>query len=228
RWLHPVMGVKFAPAVVPADREEEEASPQPRRRWAKVAEILTVFVATQLIVLAQMGTVIAITASQFGRGEGGSLASDSIWEAAKENKIETLQSMLEEESRVNRKDPKFQLTALHWAAINGQSEAAALLLEAGAKVNARSGDQSTPLSQAAFMGNVETVALLLKHGAEVNPVNHHKTTPLDVTFADWSTVTWVTEMLDLNADREEWEKGRLEVRKLLIEHGGKHRSQLSG
>ena len=59
---------------------------------------------------------------------------------------------------------------LHWAASGGtdRSDVIALLLEAGADVNARSGGGRVPLHSAAGSGSLEHVSLLLKAGADVN------------------------------------------------------------
>lgn len=48
---------------------------------------------------------------------------------------------------------------------NGKTEALALLLEHGAKVDATGSEKITPLMAAAHRGNAEQVRLLLKHGA---------------------------------------------------------------
>ncbi|EDQ91887.1 uncharacterized protein MONBRDRAFT_14613, partial [Monosiga brevicollis MX1] len=57
-------------------------------------------------------------------------------------------------------------TALSEAAAGGHSEALALLLHRGARVNARGRFERTPLFRAAFAGHVEAVKLLLHHGAD--------------------------------------------------------------
>ena len=60
-------------------------------------------------------------------------------------------------------------TPLHEAALNGNYEAARLLLRAGAPVNAREASNGgTPLHVAAFNGHLKVVQLLLASGAKVN------------------------------------------------------------
>src|SRR5690242_10871429 len=61
------------------------------------------------------------------------------------------------------------MTALHWAAFNGDVEMARLLLKAGANVRAHGRiDATTPLSLAARDGNPSMVKLLLDAGADPN------------------------------------------------------------
>ncbi|XP_012523112.1 ankyrin repeat domain-containing protein 39 isoform X2 [Monomorium pharaonis] len=60
-------------------------------------------------------------------------------------------------------------TALHYATRRGHVRVCELLLEHGAKVDARTRSMgATPLHRAACMGNVEVVDLLLRHGAAPN------------------------------------------------------------
>ena len=71
-------------------------------------------------------------------------------------------------------------TALHLAAFFGQSQAARLLLNKGAPVNARSTNAmaNTPLHAAAAGGNTAIVKLLLDFGANANLLQHGGFTPL--------------------------------------------------
>ncbi|MFE3329682.1 ankyrin repeat domain-containing protein [Streptomyces sp. NPDC059176] len=62
-------------------------------------------------------------------------------------------------------------TPLYLASVQGESEPARLLLEAGASPDAESGgagSEGTPLCAAACWGHAETVRELVKHGADPN------------------------------------------------------------
>jgi hypothetical protein len=59
-------------------------------------------------------------------------------------------------------------TALHWAAYHGDAATAALLLAAGACLNAAMDTGMTPLVLACEAGNAELVKALLHAGADVN------------------------------------------------------------
>jgi cytohesin len=61
-------------------------------------------------------------------------------------------------------------TALAWSAMRGNAQLAALLVAAGAQVDARNEDAQTPLFQAAHGGHAAIVDMLLSHGASATPV----------------------------------------------------------
>jgi len=98
-----------------------------------------------------------------------------IFEAASLGRIERLQQCVREPgshdlAAVNtRSEDGF--TALHFACFFGQPEAARLLIEAGAAVDAVAANptQVMPLHSAAAARNLEAARLLLEHGAPVNP-----------------------------------------------------------
>jgi ankyrin repeat protein len=71
-------------------------------------------------------------------------------------------------------------TPLHLAAFFGKTDAARLLLNKGAIVNARSTNpmQNMPLHAAAAGRHVEVAQLLIEHGAPVNALQHGGWSPL--------------------------------------------------
>jgi ankyrin repeat protein len=92
-----------------------------------------------------------------------------IFEAAALGRIEQLKERLLDASLLNSYSPD-GFTALHFACYFGQPEAARLLLEHGARVDAVA-DNAThvmPLHSAASARNVAAVRLMLEHGAPVN------------------------------------------------------------
>ncbi|NJN21863.1 MAG: ankyrin repeat domain-containing protein [Leptolyngbya sp. RL_3_1] len=70
-------------------------------------------------------------------------------------------------------------TALTYAARDGFTDIAELLIDYGAEVNWVDGEGVTPLILAAFKGHTELVALLLNHGADVNVIDQWDRTALD-------------------------------------------------
>jgi GA-binding protein transcription factor beta len=75
-------------------------------------------------------------------------------------------------------------TPLHCAAWKGHLEIVALLLEAGADVNAQNRNEhwgTTPLHAAAHSNQAGIVQLLIEHGAEVNARDLNGKTPMHHT-----------------------------------------------
>jgi len=94
-------------------------------------------------------------------------------------------------------DTEKQDTLLTWAARHGQAEAARLLLQAGASVEAVDRDGASALLLACEAGHLEIVRLLLEASAAVDQADEDGTTPLHMAC----------------------EEGNLEVTRLLLEVG---------
>jgi ankyrin repeat protein len=86
-------------------------------------------------------------------------------------------------------------TPLHWAARGGHADAARLLLERRASVEARSRDGSTPLHLAAEVDSAAVVSLLLRHGADALAQSKSRRTPLHVA-AERGSCSAVATLLD--------------------------------
>jgi ankyrin repeat protein len=70
------------------------------------------------------------------------------------------------------------MTPLHYAARHNHVEVAKLLIDAGAKVNAREADDITPLLMAISNDNVPVAQFLLAHGGDVNAQDWYGRSPL--------------------------------------------------
>lgn len=70
-------------------------------------------------------------------------------------------------------------TPLHWAAYDGNTEIASLLIQHGADVDAADEYGITPLMSACDGNYVETARLLIEHGANVNAVDGNMETVID-------------------------------------------------
>lgn len=91
-----------------------------------------------------------------------------IWTAALDGDVDRVNRLLQKGVLVDAADSA-GYTALHYATRGGHVRVCEILLEHGAKVNARTrGIKATPLHRAAYMGHVEVVDLLLRHGAAPN------------------------------------------------------------
>ncbi len=80
-----------------------------------------------------------------------------------------------EAKNLKMKDKK---TSLHSAAIRGHCEVEALLLRAGAQVDAKDENNQTALFHAAIAGHIEIVSLLIAKGASIEACNVDNQTPL--------------------------------------------------
>ena len=111
-----------------------------------------------------------------------------------------------------------------------------LLLQRGLDVHAKDKDHGTPLHSAAFSGMLEITRVLLDHGADVNAENKQGRTPLhqvaqgeyDPQERGVGVVRLLVERgVDVHAQDKDHDtalhlaafSGRLEIAKLLIDHG---------
>jgi uncharacterized protein len=92
-----------------------------------------------------------------------------IFEAASLGRLERLEECARDASLVSSRS-KDGFTALHFACFFGQPEAARLLIENGAQVDALAANpmKVMPLHSAASARNLEAARLLLEHGAPAN------------------------------------------------------------
>ncbi len=222
-FLYPVMGLKKPKSL----STKSEQTPQ-RDRANLWGRRLTLFVLSPIAVLSQVGIIFAVYASHFvNETKPDSVPSESLWAASKNNDIPKIEQFLEKgDTSVDQLDPKYKLSALQTAALNGSEKAVESLIQAGADVNLLTEDRSTALSHAALMGHSKIVEFLLKNKATINPVNAYQSTPLDNTYAPWEIVLPVSKMLELTIERDKWEEGRVKARKLLLKEGGKHAKEL--
>jgi ankyrin len=105
-------------------------------------------------------------------------ASSPVADAVMQGKKDLLRSLLQQKADVNV--PQVDgTTALHWAVLADDLEAADLLLRAGAKISAVNREGSTPLQLAALNGSAGMIERLVKAGADPNaPLSSYGDTAL--------------------------------------------------
>lgn len=104
--------------------------------------------------------------------------------AARSGSAGALQLLLAHGADVNAKESWRGQTALMWAVAEQHVEAARVLVERGADIQARSNAGFTPLLFAARTGNLESVQLLLEAGGNVNDATPDGMTALVVASAN--------------------------------------------
>ena len=105
------------------------------------------------------------------------MPAERLVKAAKEGDGETLRSLLSEREDVNQRQAD-GATALHWTAHRDDVGSAALLIEAGADVNAANDLGVRPLWLACVNGSAPMARVLLAAGADPNPAPASGETPL--------------------------------------------------
>jgi ankyrin repeat protein len=99
---------------------------------------------------------------------------------------------------------------------DGRSEAALMLLEAGADINGRTADESSPLLVATINGNFDLAKDLLGRGADPNYVSDDGVGPLFAAInQEWHLRTWYPQP----TANEQQEISYLGLMKLLLEAG---------
>lgn len=125
-------------------------------------------------------------------------------------------------------------TPIMYAAMNGNMEIIALLLERGVDIHARAAGNRTVLMMAAMMGQLQAVRLLLEKGAELNVKDDWGYTPLLYAASSWCNDPALVKALlahgaDLHVTSQDGEtalklarrKGRNEVFRILEKAGAK-------
>ncbi len=102
--------------------------------------------------------------------------------AARGNRVDIVETLLKNGADPNIGGGEFLKMPLHEAAERGAMEAATLLLQHGADVNARSAKGHPPIHSAARKGRNEMVMLMRKNGASPMPVE--PVMPADIAAAD--------------------------------------------
>jgi ankyrin repeat protein len=116
------------------------------------------------------------------------------------NNLEVIRQHIKAASDLNVLEPSRESTPLITAAFLGRTEAAKMLIEAGAVLNYRNADSSTALHTAAAFGRTEVARLLIESGADLNLQNNHGSTALH-TAAFLCRVDIVKALLEKGADK---------------------------
>ena len=109
--------------------------------------------------------------------------------------LDALRKHIEAGTDINERDPFGGSSPLISAAVFGKTEAAAILIEAGADINFQNNDGSTALHSAAFFCRPEIVQALLKAGADKSIKNKFGATPYESVAASFDDVKDAYDMM---------------------------------
>ncbi|MGH9199605.1 MAG: ankyrin repeat domain-containing protein [Vicinamibacterales bacterium] len=130
------------------------------------------------------------------------LSADSnapVAEAAQQGDKDRVRSLLKQAADVNAAQGD-GMTALHWAAMNGDAEMVDMLVYAGANIRATTRIGAyTPLYLASQRGNAAAITSLIKAGGDVKAGTINGTTPLMVAAMS-GEVEAIKALLDAGAD----------------------------
>src|SRR5207253_2944826 len=113
------------------------------------------------------------------------------------------------------------LTALHYAAREGQMEAVHALVEAGADPNQVSpGDKSSAMVMAIINGHYDVGKYLLDHGTDPNLLNLDNLGAVYATIeCEWAPVAWTPTAATAAAGTAQQKINHVELLKALLEKG---------
>jgi len=151
------------------------------------------------------------------------VAEGNLWNAIRAGDTKSVADRLADGAKVNAHHAEYGISPLTWAALVGQTDAIALLLERGADVNARNRDGGRALHAAAFLGRAEIVDRLIAGGADIQARNNNGETALDSAKVGWDIVQYITGLLQIQVSREEVERGRAVIVERLRELGAEEK-----
>lgn len=136
--------------------------------------------------------------------------------------LDALKQHIAAGSNINEKDPFGGSSPLISAAVFGKSEAAKILIDAGADLNFQNNDGATPLHTSSFFCHKDIVELLLEKGADKTIRNSFGMTPYEAMVIPFGQVKDAYDMMGnilgpmgLKLDYVHIEKTRPEIAEML-------------
>jgi ankyrin repeat protein len=133
-------------------------------------------------------------------GCGNQAPKVDLHSAVVTNDFEVIRQHIKAGSDLNVLEPSRASTPLITAAALGHTEAAKILIEAGADLNYQNADGSTALHTAAVFGRTEVAKVLIDAGTDLNKKNNTGSTALHAA-AFFCRVAIVKTLLEKGADK---------------------------
>ena len=125
----------------------------------------------------------------------------TICHVVMENDLNLAKEMIAQKpALVNFNNNEHRMTPLHVTCVEGLTEMARYLMDAGADLEARDMNQATPLFTAVASNHLDMVKLLLKRGADVNATEDENVSPLHLS-ASFGHADIAEVLLDHGADK---------------------------
>ena len=147
-----------------------------------------------------VAVVVALTMAMTVSGLTAAPSDTPVADAARRGELALVRTLLQEGADVNAAHGD-GLSALHWAAVHGDGQMAAMVMHAGANVHAvtRIG-QYTPLHVASREGQTDVARLLVEGGADVNATTTNSGVTSLHLAASAGRADLVTLLVDRGAD----------------------------
>jgi len=189
---------------------------------------MRIFLPMMLCLVTIIPLVIGVSIGAITTGDGAGSGSAADWVASVRSGDLKAMQLAAEGVDLEEVDAQTQMSPLAYAALMGETEIVAWLLDQGVDANAGNHDGNTALHSAAFLGRVETVQLLLEHGANPELRRHDRSRPIESAQAHWEITKFITDMMRIKVDREAVQAGRVRVIRLLsgVENGVKNGGEL--
>ena len=142
-------------------------------------------------------------------------SKNDIWLAVTIGNDRAVRKLARKEDNLDASHPEAPTTLISTAAAMGHTDTVDELAQAGADVNVRTEDGSTPLIAAAFFGRAETVQVLLDHGADKEIVSNQGMNALAAAKTDMAMVDYVAGLLNMDLDYDAVIEGKMAAIQIL-------------
>ena len=143
------------------------------------------------------------------------IAKNDVWTAVLIGDASAVKNHLAEGFNANTPHPDLNATPLVLAVVAGSADTAKVLIDQGAKLDARGDDGSTALHAAALFGRTAVAKVLLDSGANAKIMNFQGVTPLDNARVDWPTTQYIAQLLQIQLQEDAAVEGKKAIEAML-------------